>query len=330
MKVLHVIPSVGSLRGGTSTAVLGTVKALRTIGIEAEIVTTNDNSYELLDVPLGKKIEYEQNPVYFFSRFSPPLNPIREFCFSADLTRWLWQNIENYDLIEIHSLFSYACSCSGVIARLKKVPYIINVHGQFSPWVINQKRLKKEIYALIVERANLNQANAIHCTTEAEAKDVINFGIQAPTFTVPLGIDPLIEIPEAQEKLHALYQIPQEIPIILFFSRIHPKKRPDLLLKSLAKLVQQGVDFYLILAGSGDPDYVEYIITLAAELGLKNRTIFPGFITNDKALFLRGSDVFVLPSFGENFGVAVAEAMTVGLPVIVTPEVQISSEIAAK
>ena len=328
MKILHVIPSVGPLRGGTSTAVLGTVNALRTAGIDAEIVTTNDNSSELLNVPLGKKIEYEQVPVYFFSRFSPSISPLREFCFSADLTRWLWQHIQNYDLVEIHSLFSYACSCAGVISRTKKIPYIINVHGQFSPWVINQKRLKKEIYSFLVERGNLNNATAIHCTTVAESQDVINFGIQTPTFTVPLGIDKVIDIPEAKQKLHELYQIPFTTPIILFFSRIHPKKRPDLLLQSLSRLAEQKVEFHLILAGTGDADYVEYIVELATSLGLKKFITFPGFITDNKALFLQGSDIFVLPSFGENFGVAVAEAMAVGLPVVITPDVQISSEIA--
>ncbi len=330
MKVLHVISSVSPARGGTTAAILGTVKALRACNVDAEIAATNDHIYELLDVPLNKKVEYNQVPVQFFSRFSPPINPILEFAFSRDLTSWLWQNIQNYDLVEIHSIFGYACSCAGVIARKKRIPYIINLHGQLSPWVFNQKRLKKQIYTLLVERGNLNNAAAIHCTTIPEAQEILKFRISAPTFVNPLGIDPLITLPDAKQKLHALYNIPPATPIILFLSRIHPKKRPDLLLKALSSLAAKYYDFHLIIAGSGEREYVEHIHNLCLSLKLKSHTTFPGLVTEDKALLLQGSDIFILPSFAENFGIAVAEAMTVGLPVIITPGVQLSSDIASR
>ncbi len=329
MKVLHVIPSVSPVRGGTSTAVLGEVKALRELGIDAEIFTTNDDGPNLLDVPLEQKIEYQQVPVCFFPKLAVPIGAIWEFSFSQKFTISLWRHIQNYDLVEIHSLFSYTCTCAGAIARRKKMPYIFNAHGQFLSWVLNQKRLKKEIYAFLVEKSNLNKASGIRCTTSAEEQDVLNFGIQAPTFTVTLGIEPGLDVPNAGHELRELFQIPPEPPIILFFSRLHPKKRPDFLLEALAKIADEGYNFHCILAGSGEADYVASTVQLSASLGLKERTSFPGLITHQKALFMRGSDIFVLPSFAENFGMSVAEAMTVGLPVIVTPEVQIASDIAA-
>jgi hypothetical protein len=82
MRVLHVIPSIPQVRGGTSLAVLNMVKALRINNVDAEIITTNNNGDCLLNVPLQQRIEYEQVPVWFFSRFSPVIKAIREYAFS--------------------------------------------------------------------------------------------------------------------------------------------------------------------------------------------------------------------------------------------------------
>ncbi|MEW5856152.1 MAG: glycosyltransferase, partial [Cyanobacteriota bacterium] len=327
MKVLHVIPSVSPALGGPSQVVFNLVKALRECGVDAEIATTNDNGSALLDVPLNQRIEYQQVPVWFLPRFSPPL---KEFIFSADLTRWLWQNIRNYDLINTHYLFSYPSTCAGAIARHQKVPYIVRPLGQLTPWALAQSRLKKQVYTSLIERHNLNRAAAIHCTSAGEAEDVHNFGIKTPTVTLPLGVNPPVEWPEAKQKLRHIYGIPAQTPIVLFLSRLHYKKRPDLLMQALSQLIAQNHDFHLILAGSGEPDYVNSLQNVVASLGLASRTSFAGFVTGkDKELLLQGSDIFVLPSFSENFGVAVAEAMAAGLPVIVTPGVQIAPEIAA-
>ena len=327
MKVLHVIPSVSPTLGGPTQAVLNLVKALRECGVDAEIATTNHNGSALLDVPLNQRIEYEQVPVWFLPRFSPPM---KEFIFSAELTRWLWHHIRDYNLLNTHYIFSYASTCAGAIARREGIPYLVRTIGQLTPWALAQSRLKKQIYTFLIERHNLNCAAAIHCTSVGEAEDVRNFGIKTPTLTLPLGVNQTPELPEAKQKLHALYDIPPQTAIVLFLSRLHYKKRPDLLFRALSQLDVHKGKFHLILAGSGESDYVSYLKNLAASLGLSACTSFAGFVAGeDKELLLQGSDIFVLPSFSENFGIAVAEAMAAGLPAIVTPGVQIAPEIAA-
>ncbi|MEQ8971703.1 MAG: glycosyltransferase [Coleofasciculus sp. C1-SOL-03] len=326
MRVLHVIPSVSPALGGPTQVVLNLVQALREWGIDTEIVTTNDNGATVLDVPLNQRIEYKQVPVWFLPRFSPPL---KEFIFSAALTQWLWQHIQDYDILDNHYLFSYASTCAGAIARWYQTPYTVRTMGQLSPWALEQSRLKKQLYTFLIERHNLNRAAAIHCTSANEAQDVRKFGISTPTVTLPLGVNLLPDCPEAKQNLHQSYGIPNQTPIVLFLSRLHYKKRPDLLIQALSQLTVKSYDFHLILAGSGEPDYVNYLQKLVASVGLTKNTSFAGFVTGeDKNLLLQGSDIFVLPSFSENFGVAVAEAMAAGLPVIVTPGVQISPEIA--
>ena len=326
MKILHVIPSIAPVRGGPSQAVLEMVKALRIQGIDAEIVTTNDNGKELLDVPLGKRIVYQDVPVWFLPRCSLPM---KEFIFSTALTKWLWQHIKNYDLIHNHYLFSYASSCSGAFARLNKIPYVVRTIGQLTPWALAQSRLKKQIYTALIERHNLNCATAIHCTASGEAEDVRNFDIQTPTITLPLGVNKPKILPAAKTQIRNLYNIPTNKPIILFLSRLHYKKRPDLLIESLGELAQQNQEFHLIMAGSGEDDYVNHLHNLVEKHRLNNRVSFVGFVTGDKKnLLLQGSDIFVLPSYSENFGIVVAEAAISRLPIIITPGVQIAPEIA--
>ncbi len=327
MKVLHVVPSISPLRGGPSQAVLGMVKALTKQGIDAEIATTNDDGNHLLNVPLGDRIIYQDVPIWFLPRFALPL---KEFIFSAALTKWLWQNISNYDLVHIHYLFSYASTCAGIFARLNKIPYVVRTIGQLTPWALAQSRLKKQIYTSLIERHNLNSAAAIHCTASGEAKDVRNFGINTPTITLPLGVDPPEILPEAKTEIRSKYNINVHKPIILFLSRLHYKKRPDLLIESLGELAKLGQEFQLIMAGSGEDDYVNYLKNLVKDRGLAECTSWTGFVTGrDKDLLLQGSDIFVLPSFSENFGIVVAEAAIASLPIIITPGVQIAPDIAA-
>ena len=327
MKVLHVIPSLSPALGGPTEVALNLVKALRKQGIDAEIVTTNDHGAEILDVPLNQLTEYQDVPVWFLPRFEPPM---KEFLFSTAITKWLWQNISNYDLLDIHYLFSYASTCAAAIARWQKVPYTVRTQGQLTPWALAQSHLKKQIYTSLIERHNLNSAAAIHCTASAEAKDVRNFGIQTPTITLPLGVDKAEILPEAKTEIRSFYNIPAQKPIILFLSRLHYKKRPDLLIESLAELRKLEQDFHLIMAGSGEDDYVNQLHNLVKDNGLAECSSFVGFVSGrNKDLLLQGSDIFVLPSFSENFGIVVAEAAIASLPIIITPGVQIASDIAA-
>lgn len=327
MKVLHVIPSLSPALGGPTQVALKTVKAIRNQGIEAEIVTTNNNQGGTLDVPVNQRVEYQDVPVWFLPAF--PL-PLKEYIFSSALTKWLWQNIGNYDILDNHYLFSYAPTCAGAIARWRKTPYTVRTQGQLTAWALEQSSVKKQLYTALIERENLNQAAAIHCTTPQEAADLLNFGIHTPTVTLPLGVEQPRKISGAKSMLHQQYDISEDKLVILFLSRLHYKKRPDLLINALSKVTAHNSNFHLIMAGTGEANYVDYLQQLADKCNLSDRISFPGFIIGrQKEILLQGSDIFALPSYSENFGIAVAEAMAAGLPVIITPGVQIAVEVAA-
>jgi glycosyltransferase involved in cell wall biosynthesis len=324
MKILHVIPSVGPVRGGPSKAILEMVSSLRALDIEAEVVATNDNGPDLLDVPLGQKTIYQDIPIQFFPRFSPAIAPIREFAFSSSLTVWLWQHIQDYDLIHIHAIFSYPSTIAMTIARQREVPYIVRPIGQLCEWSLQQSARKKQIYLSLIERSNLNHSRAIHVTSQQEQQDVSQLNLTAQSFILPLGLNLPTTIVDARQQLRQRFKLPPDEPVILFLSRLHPKKGIEYLIESLTGLTHHR--FTLIIAGSGDPDYEGHLRSVLLSHRLHTRTHLTNFVVGEaKQLLLQGADLFALTSHSENFGIAVLEALAAGLPAIVTPGVALAT-----
>ncbi len=315
------------MRGGTSHAVIEIVGALRSQGVDAEIATTNDNGKDLLDVPLyeltDRLAEYGNIPIRFFPRFSPNINAIREFAFSRSLTTWLWQHINEYDLVHVHAIFSYASTIAMAIARIRKVPYINMPHGLLCKWSLQQSKFRKQIYLNVIERSNLLRSQLLHFTTQQEQEEFNLLELNIPNFILPLGVQIPSLIPNAQDQVRQILQIPDRFPILLFMSRIHPKKGLEYLIEALGKLKEY--NFSLVIAGSGELDYVQQLQDLLVTQGISDRTHLVGFVKGEtKNLYLQGADLFTLTSHSENFGVAAIEALAAGTPVLITDGVAIS------
>lgn len=326
LRVLHVIPSLAACRGGPGVAAIEMVKALNKCGTNAEIATTNDNCEQLLEVETGTLIEYQHAPTRFFKRLSTPLKAVREFQISTGFSAWLRQNIDRYDILHVHSLFSWCSSYAMWLARRRRIPYVVHPIGQLEHWPLQQARSKKQIYLKLLERRNIERASCIHFTADSEclqARDAVRFQQHR---VIPLGIDAPMQIRDAAVKLRQHYQLDQVSPVIVFLSRIHPKKGLELLLGALA---QHPATVQLLIAGDGDPDYIQQLQQLVRDLELPDQCVkFIGFVQGtEKNLVLQGADLFALTSHSENFGIAVLEALAAGTPALLTRPVALSDAV---
>lgn len=326
LRILQIIPSISLVYGGPSQMVRGLSAALASQGVNVTVLTTDSNGdagQPPLDVPLNQPIQQDGYQVWYFR-----CSPFRRYKFSFDLLRWLWYNAAEFDLAHIHALFSPVSTAAAAIARHKKLPYILRPLGTLDPADLQKKRRLKQIYAALLEQQNLAGAAGIHFTSRQEAKISERFGTKTQDIVLPLGVTPPI-IP-TQGKARTQLGIPDKLPLVLFMSRIDPKKGLNLLLPALVRLLEEGLEFQLVLAGSNpqDSNYENQIIEQVKASPIASCTTMTGFVTGElKTALLQDADLFVLPSYYENFGIAVAEAMVAGTPVVISDQVYIWEDI---
>ena len=323
MKILQIVPSVSLVYGGPSQMVLGLSKALANEGIEVTLVTTNSNGdagQPPLDVPLKKAMEQHGYEIIYF-----PCSPFKRYKFSLPLLQWLNRRANDYDLAHIHALFSPVSTFSATVARRKKLPYILRPLGTLDPADLRKKKLLKKLYGSLLEKPNLKGAAAIHFTSEEETKVSVRYGTTTNDLIIPLGVDLPHNFP-APKTARQQWGIPNNEPLLLFMSRIDPKKGLDLLLPALERLQKEGLQFHFVLAGANpqDPEYENSIKEQIMNSTLVKVTTIVGFVRGEaKLALLQDADIFVLPSYYENFGIAVAEAMATQTPVLISDRVHI-------
>jgi glycosyltransferase involved in cell wall biosynthesis len=315
-KILHVIPSVGPQRGGPSVLMRTLARALSQAGMEVHVATTDDNGPGRLRVPLGVPQQEDGATFWYFPRQT------RFYTFSWPLTRWLARHVREFDLVHIHALFSYAALPAALLARRAGVPYIVRPLGTLNRWGIENRRpwLKKLSFRLLESRI-LASAAGIHYTSEQELVEAGELGVSAHPIVIPNAV----ELPVGQ----ASWPVPSAgCRVILFLSRIDRKKGLDLLLEAFVRVRSRCPDALLVLAGTGDPTWVTALKSTADRLGIAADVIWAGFLSgDDKWAALTSADVFVLPSYSENFGIALVEALACGCPVVLSDQVGIHREI---
>ena len=265
------------------------------------------------------------------------LGPVANaYGYRAGLPERIRTLADHHDLVIIEGIWQYHAYATWRALRGSGIPYFVYPHGMLDPWFKRTyplKHLKKWTYWPWADYRVLRDAEAVLFTTEQErllAREsfwlyqanevVVGYGTSAPPADAERQRQAFLQrFPQLQSKR-----------ILLFLSRIHPKKGVDLLIEAFATVAANDSRLQLVIAG---PDQVGWQAALqqrAADLGIGNRITWTGMLSGDlKWGAFRCADLFCLPSHQENFGIVVAEALACGLPVAIAEPVNTSSEVAA-
>jgi glycosyltransferase involved in cell wall biosynthesis len=323
MKILHVIPSVSAVHGGPSVMVERMARGLECAGHEVHIATTNDEWPGKLTVPCGVPVERDGITYWYFDR------QFGFYKYSRPLSQWLAAHVADYEVVHIHALFSHSAYAAGYWAHRRGVPYIVRPLGVLNRWGMQNRRpWLKQLSFRFIESRILRHAALIHYTAEAERAEAALLGVNVRSVIIPNPV-PDDGAPVPPGRFRAAHPELAGRRIVLFLSRFDRKKGLELLLPAFARVLQRFPDASLVLAGSGDTALVAELQAQAGELGITDNIIWTGFLKGeDKRAAFTDADVFVLPSWSENFGIAVVEAMAAGCPVVVTDQVAIHGDIS--
>jgi glycosyltransferase involved in cell wall biosynthesis len=325
MKVLHVIPSVSEKAGGPSQAIFPMCRALREQGIDVLLATTNDGldeRHQSGEVPEN----YNGVSTIFF-----PAQIGSSFKYSRPFSAWLADNVSRFDVVHIHAVFNHACIAAASACRKQGVPYIVRPLGTLDPWSMKQKAFRKKIFWQAGIKKMLSEAAAIHYTTAAEQKAVEDSLGMDHGCVVPLGIEvDLMDRMLTERKLTELFPELVGYPYVLVLSRLHPKKGLEVLQDAFLSLTQgeEFKDVRLVLAGEGEESYETFLKSRIQGHPRAASIVFPGWLAGErKDVVLQNASLLALPSRQENFGVCVMESLASGVPVLITPQVNLSQQI---
>jgi glycosyltransferase involved in cell wall biosynthesis len=293
-------------------------------GHHVEILTTDIDGAGRLPVPVGQPLDWRGVTTTFFHVGRP-----RRYKPSYGLERALRHRIPEFDVVHIHSLYLFHTLAAAHYCRRFLVPYVLRPHGTLNPWHRSQHRWRKAVYGGLLEGRNLRAAAGIQYTSVEERDHAASLGLAASSFVIPLGVDAqALTRPVKPTALVAPTELAGRA-LITFLGRLTTKKRLGLLLEAFYEVASKRADAHLVIAGPDDEGIGGTLRSQIAAAGLEHRVTMLGLVVGEaKVALLQRSQVFILPSEDENFGVAVVEALAAGLPVVVTQGVAISRQLA--
>jgi glycosyltransferase involved in cell wall biosynthesis len=322
MRILHVIGSLSPADGGPPHAVRQLALAWQNIGVEVEVASVDD--------PAEPFIPGHPFPVHALGgrRFG-------RFCYSPHLQPWLRQNLRRFDGVVAHTVWTWPGIAVRAEARPAGKPYCIFTHGMLDPWFNRRYPLKhlKKIVFWPWQYPVLRDALRVLFTSDSE-RDLAKTSFRPSAWSpqvVPYGLNDPAGDPRAQiEAFLGKFPALRGRRFLLFLGRIHEKKGCDLLIRAFASAAAADPGLDLLVAGPDQTGLEAALRKMADDLGIAARVHWPGMLSGDlKWGALRAADAFVLPSHQENFGIAVAESLAAGRPVLISREVNIWPEIQA-
>jgi glycosyltransferase involved in cell wall biosynthesis len=297
-------------------------------GLHVAVVTTDRNGARRLDVPGNQWVTVDHTPVYYAATKRGTWLRSRTFAGAAS------QAIRSADVCILSAVFwSYTGLTAWIACWRFNVPYVTYARGFLSPWALDQKSMKKALYWRLLARRIVNGSKALVALAEQEARDYSRLRLTPPITVIPNGA----HVDEAEltddlafsEGASATRSVSGDY--LLFLGRIHGKKGIDLLLPAFDRCVNNGCSARLVIAGPIDKSYQREFSGLMAACTARDRVDVIGTVAGPaKSRLIREARAFILPSYSEGLPVAVLEAMSLGIPVIITAECNLPEVAAAR
>lgn len=315
MRVLHVLSSVAAVQGGPARSTLAAIRAVHTAdpSVTGTLLSTDYRLEPWWEAELRDKLP----PAVGLERF--PMYGRHTAAFSPGLVGWLRRHVRSYDVVVVRTQLHPLSTAAMWVARAAGVPYVLTPHGTLSTYTFEHRNAApKRLYFRALDGPLARGAALVQCTTENEAAELVARDPRLTVRVVPHAFEPG---PEPR---------PEPVPgRVVFLSRLDPMKGFNVLLPAMAAVRAARPEAHLVVAGTGTPEYEAHLRAEVARLGLDAAVTFAGFVGGeDKRRALAQAAVFALPSYRENFGIAVVEAMAAGVPVVVSPGVDIGGELA--
>ena len=318
MRVLHVMPDISRAFGGPTQALLGYLAAGRVVGIDATVAAPE---------PPMADLDWVRRQVGSATVHVFPTRGRGSARVSTALLDHLRAQRDAIDVVHIHGMFNGISTLAARGCRRLQVPYVIGPFGTLSRYTFaHRRRLLKRAYFALLDAPAILHAAAMVFTTSEERDEARRFAavraVRSHVVPPPWLADASARRSEAGNARRDHGDSRPET--VLFLGRLHPIKALESLIDAWPAVHAARPAARLVLAGSGDPAYVRDLESRVARKGISHSVIFAGFVTGaEKARWLASADVFVLPSFHENFGVAALEAIAAGVPAVVSPDVQL-------
>ena len=288
MNALHVITGLSKMSGGPSRSSQGLVAALCAAGVDAWI--------------------------HSFDGVEPWVNGVRGYRQGKSLDM---AALKEFDIVHIHGVWDPRLHDVAKMCQEAKVSYVIAPRGMLEPWSLKQKWLKKRIARFLYQDRDLKKAAALHATAESEAEQFRKLGFKNYCIVSPNGVN----LPEGDLGVGGRCRCTADCRRALFVSRMHQKKGVLELVESWGRVKPQGwvCELVYTLNGEEEKAYEAKVKSRVQELGLSGQFVFTGALDDEKKwdAYAR-ANLFVLPTYSENFGIVIAEALWAGVPVITT------------
>ena len=307
-------------------------------GHEVAIYTTNVDGDRLLHVPLGQPIFEKGVEIRYFPGWIQP----REYKMSLPLWHALRQKIQSFDLVHIYSVYGFPTAAATHFCRIHGRPYLLHPHGSLDPYLRRRHRFRKHLYTKLLLQRSFRDASAILFNSGEEMRLAADWpGLNSPAangrsgpkkFVAYVGVeDEWFEEANAAARERLMRRFPQlnERRLVVFFGRLNFKKGLDILARAFARVGGAREDVHLVLAGPDSEGYGQKVREWLKQGGVLEKTTYTGpLVGGDRFALMHAAEVFVLSSYTENFGAAIAEAMACAVPVVISDRVNIWPEVA--